>query len=280
MSKRKTLIVMAMVFLAMTNLGQSQGQKDAHELLKKVSETYGTLTSYHFEGAMITKTKAAGIETKIEIPITLSAVKPGKMRYEMKNPMMGMLMIFDGQAFWTYTPAFKKYTRKVIGEFAGENIDPMELGVGALLTAGITAYYRLAERIKEAKIVREELVEVNGKSVDCYVVEVSYELSTKPTDREPAAKTFWIDKARYIVLRETSAQKIDAPLFGGDMQTTQTTSFRIAKINESPADTLFIFTPPEDAKEVEELVTDEDIKNLQSSVLEQNPKKEKKPEEK
>jgi outer membrane lipoprotein-sorting protein len=68
---------------------------------------------------------------------------------------------------------------------------------------------------------------------------------------EPSAKTLWVDRARFLVLRDDSATKMTLPNTNTPTQSKQTITFNKIKIDEPIPDDLFEFTPPEGATELD-----------------------------
>jgi outer membrane lipoprotein-sorting protein len=94
---------------------------------------------------------------------------------------------------------------------------------------------------------------MDGTSINCYVVEAD---STAPEFVDSATtspRTLWIDKSRFVVLRESYTMKLKEGTLGGPTEIRHATDFKVASVNEFVADTLFVFTPPEGATQVEDL---------------------------
>ncbi len=245
MLKAKTVALLVLIPLATASLSLSQDQVSGEELLAKASEAYRSLKSYYFEGVMIfeTETEAMQERAKVETLIVMAAVRPGKIRDEFKR---GMLTVSDGQATWVYSRKLNQYTKRKAAVLASE-------GTGELEAGFMSKYGRITEGLKQAKVLREEVVEVEGKAVECYVVEASYEPMAELSNFEASPKLFWIDKKRHIVLKDISSVVMKLPQPGTARHLRQTTEFSIARINEPVADDLFTFNVPEGAKEVDEL---------------------------
>src|SRR5215216_3813193 len=87
MSKVRTwLIILLLFFPAGTAL--SQDQDASQQILKNVSQTYNTLTSYYFEANSIVEIKSERTQMKMERPVVLAAIKPDKIRMEVKSQLM------------------------------------------------------------------------------------------------------------------------------------------------------------------------------------------------
>jgi outer membrane lipoprotein-sorting protein len=248
----KAAVVLLMLLLII-NPGLSQDQKNSQVVLDKVSETYKTSRSYYFEAVVISEIKSAGLNMKTEAPITIAVMKPDKMRTQVSNPMMQLevLIVSNGETTWEYMPNQKKYTKR---ESSVGNVDKElyhQIWASALGVI-FPRYDRINEGITRARILPDEVIQIGGNDIDCYVVEAEFSPIEPNSESKPSTKSFWIDKTRNIVLKEISRSKMKTEL-GGPIERIQTTIFRTANINETLPDTLFIFAPPEGAKEVKDL---------------------------
>lgn len=269
MSQLKTNLVAAVVaLLLMSGSAPAQTEPDARQLLKLAGETYQNLKSYHFEAtrSKVSASEAMGVksEQRSEESFALAAVKPDRRRSELKDSTVSFMTASDGRTEWTYLPGLKQYLKKAKGDgqrpvaftnpteiFAAAFSDPLSL-LALELSMRLTGYEHLADGVKSAQLLREEKIEVAGRSIDCYVVEVDYAPAVQQAGEQLSRKTLWIDQARKVVLREIARSKIPTR-FGGFIDSTQTTTFTLARVNEPLADALFAFAPPADAREVEEL---------------------------
>lgn len=211
--------------------------QDAKAILEKVGETYTNLKSAHFEGAIVSETSSGSVDSKTETKIVVAVIEPNKARVEFQYPNGGdWIRASDGKTTWDYRALTHEYTAKPATEFDINMINGTRL----------SAYERIAESIQSAKIVRSESIPVGGKSVDCYVLEVQYPpRSHDPSDlalAAPQTTTYWVDKARNIVIEEKSGSESKST------KNTRTIKFDLASVNEPLPDTLFAFAPPKGAK--------------------------------
>jgi|SRR5579872_7591908 len=91
-------------------------------------------------------------------------------------------------------------------------------------------YRGAADHTSEARLLREEALEIAGVKVACYVMTVS------PESRG-SAYTWWIDKKSYRILREDSANS--------------SAVFTVIKFDEPIDGDLFKFTPPAGAQKMD-----------------------------
>lgn len=250
-----TCLILAALLSGGARAARAQDLTDAPALLKQVGETYKSLKSYYFQSVTVLESKSELLWQRIEMPAVSAESRPGKLRVEARSPFTDQWTLSDGQTTWLYMPRQKQYTRKNTAAMSPAATGNT-ISMGAITTAvgaQISRYEGIADQVKEARTLRDESIEVGNEKVVCAVVEVRYEPRNPSPDVQESPKTYWIDKVRHIVLRETStAQRKNSP-FSGPMQTVQTTTYSAAKVNEPLPDSIFVFTPPEGAQEVLEI---------------------------
>lgn len=256
MSKRRTTLLALVLLYATPSLGFGQVQSDALEVLRNVGVTYGSMTTFQAEGTMTTEMSGPSMQNKMDLPLTLTAALPSKMRIESKSSSLGMLLIFDGQTGWMYMPQLNTYSKMPFGASA-----PGSAGGGASLSSlggMINNYEHLADRLKEAKILRSEAMPFGGSSVDCYVVEVEpsdaqTQSAAKPIPVKVQSTTMdlWVSKDRFLVLRQSTDTRMTEGSSAAPTEMKSTMTFSSVKVNDPVPDSLFVFTPPAGAKQMD-----------------------------
>jgi hypothetical protein len=66
---------------------------------------------------------------------------------------------------------------------------------------------RLEENLVRAEEIGNEIVEVDGRLIECVVVRADYAPPKGSVGLESWTRTFWIDKQRHILLREESVTR-------------------------------------------------------------------------
>lgn len=225
-------------------------------VLRKMTETYKNLKSYHFEGTQSTEMTTEGMHNSMEVPFVLAGVRPAKSRVEMKNSMFGTLTVSDGETTWTYMGVTKQYTKESVVKV--ENTDSSFSGDngGRITGSGFLGEYTaLVDRLKRLKYLREESLIVAGRTFRCDVIEVETfrpPASTAGIEMTMKPSVYWVEKTRGVVLRDSSTSSMKSPQMQTGMDVVMTKTFKFVNINEAVPDSLFSFTPPEGAKEVEE----------------------------
>jgi outer membrane lipoprotein-sorting protein len=261
MSKQKRVSIMIAALFVTANIGLAQSQPQALDILTKVATTYRTMKSFQAEATISTDMTSPGMQQKMEMPMTLAAVLPDKMRMENKRAPMNMLLVSNGQTVWMYMPQINKYAKMDASKFPGAGG-----GIGAPGMAGYgniaRQYADIADRVKRVRILREEALSIDGRDEACYVLEVEHETppippappafaKSMPTNIERSAETLWVDKARFVVVRHSFETKVTFPNSGAPMQSKITTTFSKIRLDEPVADELFAFTPPNGATEMD-----------------------------
>ena len=188
-------------------------------ILRHAAAAYKSLKSERVEATVVMDMKTY----RIEIPVVGAIVRPGKVRFEVINSMMGSQTISDGQTMWKYVASFRQYTKQPVSQ----GIFPIADGPADILTGE-----KVLDRLQSAKLLRREKLTVDGKQVDCDVVEAAYTteaLNPGQTER----KTFWVDVHRGVILRISSLIRMDSSGTGGTREVAQ--SITVTSIETQPA---------------------------------------------
>ncbi len=158
-----------------------------------------------------------------------------------------MIVVSDGETTWMYSSLSNEYTKKSAGIGPGGMMDAMGIGDMAPNLGDI----RLSQ-----KTTGEESVTIDGAKHDCWVV--STDIGSM--DLPGAAKggkitggkvTAWIDKKLGIDLQNDTTMKVAMDAITTEMHIRSVK--KDIQIDGPIADSVFTFTPPEGAKEVEKL---------------------------
>jgi peroxiredoxin/outer membrane lipoprotein-sorting protein len=230
------------VLLALTLAGPARAAAppDAMTLLGKVGDSYRALTTYHFEGTMSIHV-AGPAEQTVDIPVVLAGDRAGRAHMEARNPQMGALFVSDGTSATTYLFSLNQYTRKPAEKPPAGDGMPLPPQ-----NSPLTRYFDLQHGIRSAAVTGDEGVSVGGQTHDCWVVrcEMATPQAIAADSTARALATFWVDKARGLVLRDSTTVVMHNPGTGAALTMDQVTRFDLARVNEPLADSLFAFEPP------------------------------------
>ena len=239
-----SLLMLAPVF--------AQTSPDPAALLAGSADELQRYHSYQLTEEMSMEMKMPSMSMPAMTSTTVTrAVNPGKRRTETKAAGMdAMLMISDGQNTWMYMPLTKQYSKLPSGDNA-------EAGQSIMNAMGLSGMPDMTKMYADAKMLRSELLEVDGQQRDCWVIETRMDKLAVPGQAGAAMQdmvyTTWIDKALRIQLKMSIAGKVKASAAAPTMEMRMVTTTHSLKFNEDLPDSLFVFTPPEGAKETKEL---------------------------
>jgi outer membrane lipoprotein-sorting protein len=198
----------------------------------------------------------------METAVTVTADASGKFRIESTG-MMGMVLIYDGNQLWMFMPMSKSYSKLPMSG-GSRSAEAEAMGGGMFGGANALQEYKsVSTGLKEAKIMGSEKLHVNDSDADCWVVSLQYVgLGSEAASAMQAAgfpagdfartKTLWIDKTRYLVYREDSTMKMTMPNTSTPTNVKQTSNVQSFTVNEPVSPDFFTFTPPADAREIDE----------------------------
>ena len=236
--------------LVSTLLVYAQQQPDARALLKASGEALQNFKSYRMEQSMAIEMQMQAMQNKMEITSSMAVVKPDRMRMETKSAMSGdVLVVSDGEHTWMYLDRLKQYTKKAAISGPEALVRSMVPGMGDMMEK-----IKSGELLKSVRILREETIEAGGQKVDCYVLEMTLGKIELPNQGEMtgAVQTLWMDKATNLAWRHSMSASMKMGPMPQPMQMKQSSTVTSLKTNVDLPDSLFAFTPPEGAKEVED----------------------------
>jgi peroxiredoxin/outer membrane lipoprotein-sorting protein len=123
---------------------------DARQILKNVAGAYQKLQSYEFR-ATIEDIRGSNVTKRQAV---YSGARTQKFRIEEQAPA-GQLSISDGQNLWNVNRESKEFQKSALSPATRTPVSDLE---------------EIDQHVKKAVIAREDLYEVNGKSVPVYVV--------------------------------------------------------------------------------------------------------------
>lgn len=228
-----------LLFATLLAQAQPAATLDAAAILKRVSETYAHPKQYDFAA----KAEPRASSGKGPFSFRIAVKSPDRVRTELRGSMAAellgfesdLLTVVDGQFTWTYTSKPSQYSRETGGPM-GESPRAYVSTVERLFFQRYRAFTEFAER---AAILQNEAIEAgggpDGSKVECFVILIKPE-----SPRFPGEFTWWVDKKRFLVLREDSDE--------GRIV------YDVAKFDEPIADEVFTFKPLAGAKQVEKIL--------------------------
>lgn len=249
-------IASAIILLFFCSLGLAQSQQDALDVLNKVAETYRSTKTLQAEADVQTEMNGQGVEQKVAAHMFLTVAAPGKFRMETKTGPAKILMIADGRTLWMYFPELNKYSKMPVGHDSGADA----LSSAGLSTLGsLPDFSKVAEGVREARMLPSETLQFDGVPIDCYVISVLQDLrpAAPGSDKaetagvQPSNETLWVDKSRLLILRLKSNVQVTSTRSTVFFETNSTVTFTKLALDEPLADDAFEFNPPQGASELD-----------------------------
>ena len=234
--------------LLMAHTVSAQTPPDAKALLERERTALDAFTSYQYEEKATMSMVMDGVPANMETTTSVKAINPGKRRTETKMAgLVASTMIADGRTTWIFIPTANQYMK--LGD------DP---AIASAVTGGLNGLTQLGQMPSgDAKVVRSETVQVDGTAHECWVVESRIDhLSLGFMELRNTTVTSWIDKKTNVSLRQKVSGRIEGALaaagLGAGALEMQLESIKVGLIfNEALPDSLFVFTPPPGAKEID-----------------------------
>src|SRR5438876_5882062 len=195
------LLMSALLGAAATSGGRAAEAPSPADILRDVSRTYRGLKSYVFQGATTTEVTQGSARQNFEAPLLAARRAPGKLRSEVRDDRVGTLLVCDGDSVWSYVAQFRQYTRTPLPRPGSTD------SIGGQV-ADILAQYSRMEQLGEARLLREESVQADGRMVECYVIQSTARPSFGQVQVDSFNSEYWIDKRRHVVLKESSYARL------------------------------------------------------------------------
>lgn len=226
----------------------AQQLPDGEALVKQMGAD--RFRSIRYTNVTTTETTTQMGPMKATVESSIAKVNPGKSRSEVNVQGVRMLIVSDGASTWTYSSMNNAYVKIPAALGPTEQLKSMGLQMPDFSDLHI-AY----------KTLRAETVEVDGVKHDCWVVAAHFGgMEIAPMAQAPEMKmkikdadfTYWIDQKLALQLQMDLSMTMEIasmPPVSTHMKTVK----RDVKIDQPVPDSMFTFTPPEGAKEVNEL---------------------------
>jgi len=220
---------------------------DARTLIAQSAVAIKKYQSYYLGSVVTIDMRGGQMDNHLDMPSSVTVRRPDRMRIESKSPAGAATIVSDGERTWFFLSALKKYVkREAVGSPAAA------VNKSGLLPKDLPD---LEKSVKDMKITGEDTVTVAGVVYPCWMVETTYGTMLLPEQHlaiRNAVQTNWISKAEKLSLRNTFSGEVDMAGVSEPVMLTQSTRTTAIRLNPKLPDSQFVFTPPVNAKEVED----------------------------
>ena len=219
-------------------------QPDPRELVRQSADAIKQYPTYELESIVLIEMHGGIIDTKLEMPSSISVRRPDHMRIESRSKAGQVTIVSDGEHTWYYMSPAKKYIKR---EASGS--PEAAVNDSGILPKNLPD---VSKSIKSVKITGEESLPVNGDDMPCWVVETVFnkiELPDHDIIINEGKQLSWIRKSDHLNLQTAFTAKLTMEGVAEPVTMTQSTRTTAVRLNINLQDSLFQFTPPPGATE-------------------------------
>jgi len=201
-------------FLLVSVLAANSQTEDARGMLAATLGKYASLSTYYVAGTR-EETVTDEIQRDWHQEHFVLAKAPGKRyHYDIKAPDQWNIVVADGTAELNFQPWRNEYTRRSVPELTAKASGPDDV-IRALVARLAQNYVEdlSQERIQTAEFLPEETIMLGGQQISCFVIRAGYQRGEDvAAPKYPARVTFWIEKDRKLIRKETVAVRDSASI--------------------------------------------------------------------
>lgn len=219
------------------------------KILTKVKETYQAMSTYNIKLKSVVDIKANGVSQTMEIPTAITGMKPDFMKIDIQIPYMDSQIYIQSTSALVYMPKTKQYIRLAESEL--KSVLPnnnMSGGVENMFN-GLNQYEALAGLASKAKVLRRESIDFDGKSVECFVIQIDAPALPQGTAAEIGQMYYWIGVESSLVLKQEMSMSVKNS--SGEIPVKQSILTESIESNIPMEKSTFEFAPPADAKQLD-----------------------------
>jgi thiol-disulfide isomerase/thioredoxin len=219
-------------------------QPDPGELLRQSADAIKQYKSYQIKSTVSVVMRGGTIQSNLDMPSTVSVRRPDRMRVESKSQAGGVSIVSDGEHTWILLTPLNEFIKREAAAAPEE-----AAGKSGLLSKNLPD---VSQFVKSVQLHGQEILKVGADRIPCWIVQTIYDTIDLPEQGlaiHDAAQLTWISKGHHLNLQTTFHAKLKLESVAEPVEMTQSTRTTSLRFNVDLPDTLFAFTPPEDAKE-------------------------------
>lgn len=237
-----------------TRSASAAASSDGLELLTRVAQRYADAKSYIIVSVEERTDTSELRHYWNKTLLTASQAPGGRYYYKGVTETGGAIKASDGKTVWKYRPDEHRYTAESLS-----SPNPGGSGVIALQEMGVQyaenlrgTLARIAKSFNSAKRLPDATLTVDGRQVLCQVVEVQSADSKRLQPNYVFDKTIWIDAEHGTVVKIVEHAHTFMFSTHMPMEAETVTTYPTTVLDGAVDDSLFIFSPPTDARLIPE----------------------------
>ena len=251
---RSSLLIVPL-FLGLVT-ASSEAEDASSMLLATLAKYTNVPPTYYVEGTRETTTTDEIQHNFEQERFAIARASSNRYHYDIRIPDRWNIVIADGITEWDFQPWRNEYTKHPVPTTAPDTNDPDDV-IRYVATSGARHYITDLSRIRieAAEFLPPEDLTLVGQRVPCYVIRARYQNTGPAAVEEPAQVTFWIEKQRKVIRKETVVSTISPSVLQPlrKVKVAETTYYTIVDLQGPPPAALLRFSPPNGAKQVRRL---------------------------
>jgi thiol-disulfide isomerase/thioredoxin len=222
-------------------------QPDPRELLHQSADAIKQYKSYEIKSTVSVTMRGGTVQSKLDMPSTVSVRRPDRMRVDSKSQAGGVTIVSDGEHTWILLTPLNEFIKRDAAaapeEAAGKN---------GLLPRNLPD---VSKFVKTVQLHGEEILKVGPDHIACWVIETVYDIIDLPDQGlsiHDAVQSTWISKGHHLNLQTMFHAKLSLPSVAVPVEMTQSTRTTSLRFNIDLPDSLFAFTPPDGATQTDD----------------------------
>jgi thiol-disulfide isomerase/thioredoxin len=215
--------------------------------LEAAADRYAGLRTFEIEGwAAVVQSGAAPVEGS-QTSFRFAMAPGGRMHEEVRQGGQRLRNISNGSVTFTHLEPLNQWMSRQRVPPAADSLrtDLSPGSPGAMIGSLLFTLRTTADSVASVHALPAETLEVNGARMPCTVLEVTYARTPQPGHATEGPRRVWISNGAIVEMQASFAGTGD-----NNPGAVQITRFTRVRLGDRPADSLFAFTPPADAKRV------------------------------
>ena len=245
---RRSNASVALLPLAWLMISAPSAQDSSLTLLRRAASNYKAAETFWVEGDIKADARAGPRQQSTTATFKVAYGGDKRVHDELDHPQAGVVKVSDGKQTWVYVLASHEYAH----QDQAEDVDLAHPRPGTGMLGVLSSALRgLAEDVDSIRTQPDETIPFGGADRRCAVIEVRYKPGGVAGVAPDAWRTYWVDRERELVLQHRTVSRVAGPN-GESLEQNETFRYTRIALNQPIDPKLFTFTPPADARQVEQ----------------------------
>jgi thiol-disulfide isomerase/thioredoxin len=214
------------------------------KLLSETAKNYREAKSVRIERTAVSTIDSELMKLSDKSFSTLILAPGRRYRREDKAARFWTIQISNGAKRWDWYPWRRQYVEEALHNADTEEVSAAEGGWFGWLK-------QIDSKLAAGRVQRPQTIEIDGRKVDCMVIIGPPAPNQRPDPAMSVQTTYWIDRARKVLVKEEFA--MHSPVPENKYVQTTTTIYQLTELSASLPESLFEFAPPSGTQQIDRL---------------------------